>query len=197
MKEYKGKYSYREMIGLKRHIAWDFFGCLLGRRLHIEVKDRITLGIISGIIGNMAKNLTSKLLGKTGLRDDHIHAKAAGIFMTKRMAKTESGKGLGILIDFCIACKLGILLVYLLSATGKDHHLLKGASLGQSAWIIMYGVLSSLGASKSHSASAKTSFSNFLAHSIFGMIAAKAIVTLGDPNLFKPRYTSLSNPSEE
>jgi len=182
---------------LKRHIVIDLFACMLGRRLNVKIKDRITLGIISGIIGNIAKNLTFKGLSKTGLRDDDIHAKAAGIFMSRRKAKTEAGKGIGILTDFCIACKLGILLVYLLSATGKDHPYLKGASLGQSAWVMMYGVLSSLGGSRSHPVSPRTSFSNFLAHTVYGVVTASAIMALGDPNLFRPRYINLSNPTED
>lgn len=182
---------------MKKHLAIDLFACMLGKRLNVKVKDRITLGIISGFIGNIAKNIASKGLSKTGLRDDDIHVKAAGIFMSKRKAKTEAGKGLGILIDFCIACKLGVLLVYLLSATGKDHPHLKGASLGQSAWVLMYGVLSSLGGSKSHPVSHKKSFSNFLVHTVFGVVTASTIMALGDPSLFKPRYINLSNPSED
>lgn len=182
---------------IKRHIIIDLFACMLGRRLNVKIKDRITLGIISGIIGNIAKNLASMGLSKVGLRDDNIHTKAAGIFMSRREAKTKAGKGLGILTDFCIACKLGIILVYLLSATGKDHPYLKGASLGQSAWVIMYGVLSSLGGSKSHPVSPRTSFSNYLAHTVYGVATASAIMALGDSNLFKPRYINLSNPTED
>ena len=47
------------MMEIKRHIIIDLFACMLGRRLNVKIKDRITLGIISGIIGNIAKKLAS------------------------------------------------------------------------------------------------------------------------------------------
>jgi hypothetical protein len=55
------------MMEIKRHIIIDLFACMLGRRLNVKIKDRITLGIISGIIGNIAKKLASMGLSKVVL----------------------------------------------------------------------------------------------------------------------------------
>lgn len=163
----------------------------------LKIKDRVTLGIVAGILGNLVKQGLSFLFKELGLIKITAPDKAGGMFVSKRKVKKPMGSVLGIIADFCIACKLSILLVYILSGTGKDNHILKGLSLGSSAWAIMYGFLSRIGGTGFNIIRPRDSLSGFVTHTVFGVAVAQLIVTLGDDSLFRPRYHSLSNPDEQ
>ncbi|KJS82957.1 MAG: hypothetical protein JM58_13555 [Peptococcaceae bacterium BICA1-8] len=162
-----------------------------------KIKDRITLGIVAGVLANVVKQGLSYVFKKLKLINITAPDKAAAMFISKRKTKKPAGSIVGIVADFCIACKLGILLVYVLSATGKDNHLLKGWSIGSLAWTLMYGFLSRMGGTGFSQMKPRDSLSGYFTHAIFGLAVAELIVRLGDEKLFKPRYQTLSSPDEE
>ena len=161
-----------------------------------KIKDRITLGIVAGILANVVKQGLSYLFKELKITNITAPDKASAMFIPKKKTKKLLGSTLGVVADFCIACKLGILLVYIFSATGRDNHLLKGWSLGSSAWTLIYGFLSRLGGTGFSIVRPRDSLSNFFIQAVFGLAAAEFIVRLGDEKLFKPRYRTLSNPDE-
>lgn len=78
----------------------------------MKIADRIVLGTIAGLIGNLAK-----------------------------LAVTGRARNTGILNDATIAAAVGVAATYVLSATGKDRAALKGAILGVGAWNILQGLM--------------------------------------------------------
>ncbi|MFZ5942790.1 MAG: hypothetical protein ACOYVD_01685 [Bacillota bacterium] len=162
-----------------------------------KIKDRITLGVVVGIAANLIKQGLSFLFKELGWSTITPDKKAGGIFLSRKKTKQPEGKILGIIADFCIACKLAILLVFLISSTGKDNHLLKGLSGSSTAWIVMYGFLSRIGGTGFSIIRPKDAITSLLTHAVFGLVASQLIVTLGDESLFQPKYQTLSNPSSE
>jgi len=161
-----------------------------------KIKDRITLGVVAGVFANVAKQALSFVFGKLKLMEITAPEKAVAIFINKKKIGGSVSTIIGIVADVCIACKLAILLVYIISATGRDNHLLKGLSLGSLAWVIMYGFLSRLGGTGFSTAKPRDSLCSFFTHAVFGLAASELIVRLGDESLFTPRYQTLSNPDE-
>lgn len=158
-----------------------------------KIQDRITLGIIAGIIGNIFKQIVSQILEALNYQKVDAPKKAAALYVTRKKTKKPLGLLLGLIADFSIACKLGIILVYVISATGKDNHLIKGLSLGSFAWTIMYGLLSRMGGTGFWVLRPRDGISGYITHIVFGLATAEAIVRLGDESLFTPRYQALSN----
>lgn len=163
----------------------------------LKIKDRVTLGVVAGFIANILKQGCSYLLRELNLINITTTDKAAAMFISKNKTRKKPGFILGVIADFCIACKLGILLVYYISATGKDNYLLKGWSLGSIAWATMYGLLSRLGGSGFSLIKPRDSLSGFVTHVVYGLAASQLIIFLGDEGLFKPKYQTLGNPEGE
>lgn len=58
---------------------------------------------------------------------------------------TPIGKLVGVLADNTVAGALDMANVYMLSATGKDRAIPKRVALSAFSWIVLYGILPSLG----------------------------------------------------
>lgn len=148
------------------------------------LRDRITLGMVAGTTGNMVKNALDVLLplGKpTEVRFSDI---AAGIYIPKGEAATRTGRLLGRLVDYGLATIYGIPTVYLLSYTGRDKHLLKGAMVGVLTWSIGLGLARTLGVSNIYPLTAKDNLRMLLVHMVGGMATTQTALMLGDPELF-------------
>lgn len=165
-----------------------------------KIKDRIILGIISGLIGNLSKQLVSKTiikLFKFGNRDGIKIA--AGIFLPKRKVIKNSIKTriIGVVADNCIGSILGVVTTYLLGLTGKDNYRVKGIANGHFFWVTLYGFLSRMGATSAYPMSEDENIIGFINHTVYGWITSEAAVRLGDSSLFKPHLKSLSEPETE
>jgi hypothetical protein len=86
--------------------------------------------------------------------------------------------------DAAVGCLLGIASVYVLSFTGKDRAPLKGLTTGALAWVGLYGVLGNMGATNVRTALPRTVLSEFIGHSVFGLVSTATAAFLGDEDLF-------------
>lgn len=156
----------------------------------MKIKDRIVLGIVAGLIGNAAKTLYSLSAIKIGEGKVSPVKKAAGMFLNKRqmLIKKRQNSILGVLADNTVGAVLGIFGTYLLTFTGKDHYRLKGLGLGNFAWVSAYGVLSTMGATRTKPLSVEDNIRAFFTHSVYGLVTSEMIVRLGDERLFAPRF---------
>lgn len=167
-----------------------------------KIKDRVTLGIISGLIGNVAKELTAAFLirnMKMGTRNGPTYA--AGIFFPKRTMlfrkSSKKVKLVGYVTDNIIGAILGVSAVYVLSFTGKDNYIAKGIGLGHFTWTTLYGFIAKMGATSQYPAGVDNNINYLINHSVFGVITKIAAVKLGDEGLFKPNLKSLGKPEAE
>ncbi|EGW41307.1 hypothetical protein [Desulfosporosinus sp. OT] len=156
-----------------------------------KIKDRFSLGLISGLGGNLAKIAVEQVFKRTGVSKSNGYTTAAGIFLKKSDIATSYGRAVGIIADNMIAAGLGVTCTYWLTLMGKDKHLIKGAGLGAVEWGALYGVLSRLGATTIYPVKPKDAIATFISHLAFGMTKIAIAVHLGDSRLFKPKNLTL------
>jgi len=165
----------------------------------LKIKDRFTLGLLSGIAANIGKNLVSRYAESRGFSQKSFVDTAAGFFLKKRDIKTTVGRIVGILSDFSTAITIGVVNAYLLTHTGKDRWFLKGMGTGSIFWVAMYGFLGSIGKNQPvYPVSPGTALTSFLGHTLFGILSNFIIVKFGDQRIFqdsKPKRTKPNNNS--
>lgn len=147
-------------------------------------KDRLLLGMIAGLGGNMVKVGLMQIAKAMKLAEFDGAETAAGIMLPAHKLAEPRGRLVGHIGDSIIAAFLGTATTYILSVTGKDKAILKGTAAGIFMWTALYGALGGVGISKVRPASPKTVISQFIAHGAFGAAAAILVTRLGDPGLF-------------
>ncbi len=163
----------------------------------MKIKDRMLLGTVSGVIGNLAKEMAAGILIRNGRGNLSGPDMAAGIFLNRRqmLYKRRKNKLVGVITDNAIGAMLGVLNTYMLSYTGKDYYLLKGLGCGHLAWVSLFGLLTKMGGSSKHPMSVDDNFNSFISHGVYGLVTNLAIVQLGDEGLFKPNASVLGTPT--
>ncbi|MGI6629824.1 MAG: hypothetical protein ACOX4H_04740 [Bacillota bacterium] len=156
-----------------------------------KITDRFTLGIISGLCGNIAKRAVEKIFYRTGFSTMSSVKTAAGIFLRKSDVSSPYGKIVGTIADNMIAAGLGVTCAYWLSFMGKDKAFLKGCCLGVAEWAALYGVLSKFGATAIFPVPPKDALVSSLSHAAFGTTKILVATKLGDERLFKPKNLTL------
>ncbi|MCL6638223.1 MAG: hypothetical protein K6T80_00900 [Firmicutes bacterium] len=152
-----------------------------------RIKDRLILGVLAGLGGNIAKTIIVEIAKRCNLAEIDGPEKAAGMLVPPYKIADPVGKAVGYLADNVVASMLGIVTVYGLSISGKDKAVLKGALTGQAMWAMFYGVLANMGATKVQPVSPKSVLSEFAGHTAYGALTAYLATRLGDPGLFKDK----------
>lgn len=150
----------------------------------VKIKDRILLGFVAGLGGNAVKTAIGKLARKLNWSEFNGTEKAAGMLLPAHKVTTPGGKLVGYIADNVIAGMLGVATVYMLSVAGKDRAALKGALSGQVMWSVLYGVFSTLGATKVYPPAPKTVLTEFAGHTAYGAVTATLATRLGNRGLF-------------
>lgn len=149
-----------------------------------KIKDPIVLGGIAGFIGNLAKNLGNEVSIALSFSKLSYAEIAGGVFMKRRETMTPLGKAIGYFGDSAIGGALGVGLVYVLKATGKDHAIAKGIGYSHIVWTVLVGGINKIGISSIKPPDRKTVLSSYINHTLYGIAAALAITLLGDKDLF-------------
>ncbi len=149
-----------------------------------KIEDRLLLGAIAGLGGNILKLSILEIAKRLKWAEFNGTDAATGILLPAHKVAEPKGKLVGILGDATIAGVLGVTITYVLSITGKDKALFKGASSGMFMWTALYGAMGSIGLTKVKPSSPKTVLSQFIGHAAFGAVAAALATQLGDPSLF-------------
>jgi hypothetical protein len=157
---------------------------MLKEERDMKISDRLMLGFVAGLGGNIAKLAIGTLAQRLNISEIDGPGIAAGMLTPAYKLISPEGKAVGILADSVIAGLLGVGTVYMLSITGKDKALLKGALTGQVMWQSLYGVMATMGATKVQPFSPKTVLTEFVSHTAYGTVAAAIAVKLGDDKLF-------------
>lgn len=153
-----------------------------------KIKDRILLGLISGILAGVPGRIINKFIYKKGLTDIRYNPMAAELFLPKKASKTQGGVLLGLIVNNINVAVNGVGLAYLLSATGKDHKLLKGMGTGAFLWIMIDGIMGSQ-MLKIKSSKPLGPAIRLLDHLLYGALCSTLITQLGDERLFPPKVT--------
>ncbi|MGI6553824.1 MAG: hypothetical protein ACOX2P_00035 [Bacillota bacterium] len=150
------------------------------------INDRIILGLVSGIIAAKPVELLNMVKQRSGLTDISYAQVASKIFIPEEKMDTPLGNAISALVNNVNASASGIALTYLLTLTGRDKSIIKGISFGSVLWIVVNGLISSIGLDLK-SKQPLTHVLSWLDHAIFGALCACLIRRLGSDNLFPDR----------
>jgi hypothetical protein len=147
-----------------------------------KIKDRLMLGCVSGLTVNVLKSVLCMFISRWGIS---CPERAAAFFVPAKRVNEPVGRVVGVLADGVTACLLGVANVYMLSATGKDRAITKGAGLGAAAWYAMWGGVTSLGvSSKTRKVTPSNALAILVTNVVFGTTASWVATKVGDPGLF-------------
>ncbi|MEW6622766.1 MAG: hypothetical protein AB1420_06530 [Bacillota bacterium] len=148
-----------------------------------KIKDRILLGTVCGIASATIGKYINAAEYKLGLTDVQYNQLAATLFMPKNKINTPKGKLLGGIINNINVGSVGVLISYILSATGRDKAALKGMGVTAITWVMINGLLAKqvLGVK---SKKPLTPFLSLFDHLFYGYLTATMISKFGDDRLF-------------
>lgn len=166
-----------------------------------KIKDKVTLGIVAGLTGNLVKMLIDEVSTKKKISQRSFRGTAAGAWVSKKESTSTNGQILGSLLDFGMGSLGGVGTVYLLSATGKDHLVTKGLLSGISMGSLITFALAAVPTNKAKPKDAASNLSYLVSHAAYGLVTTFVAAKLGDPSVYdvKPQnnYLESTNKTSE
>lgn len=108
-----------------------------------KIKDRILLGVVAGLCGNLIKTAVDEVSLRKKISQRSFRETASGVWVsTQKEASNLKGQILGGLLDFGTGILGGIGTVYFLSKTGRDQLCIKGLVSGITIGSIITAFLS-------------------------------------------------------
>ncbi|MFZ5942846.1 MAG: hypothetical protein ACOYVD_01965 [Bacillota bacterium] len=155
------------------------------------IKDRFFLGIISGLAGNLAKNIIDEISVKKKISQRSFRSTAAGVFVSNK-SETQNIKGqiLGGLFDFGMGSMGGVFIVEFLSRRGRDHLIIKGIATGISMGSLITFILNALPSNKVKPKDAASNLSYMLSHAVYGLVTIFTASILGHKSIFDTKPTN-------
>ncbi|MEW6182627.1 MAG: hypothetical protein AB1500_05540 [Bacillota bacterium] len=161
-----------------------------------KFKDRIVLGVCCALLASLPPKLANTIEYRLGLTDEQYNQTGSSFFLPKEEAKSNSmaSKVVGSLVNNTVVGFTGVVLAYLLSISGRDRAVIKGALFGALEWVAIWGLTGKLGM-KVRSRKAATHLLSFFDHVIFGAGTAWLVSKLGDDSLYPDM--KVSSPEEK
>ena len=162
-----------------------------------KIKDRVTLGVVAGLAGNLVKTLIDEVSTKKKISQRAFRG-TAGAWVSKKESTSTNGQLLGGLLDFGMGSLGGVGTVYLLSTTGKDHLVTKGLLTGISMGSLITFALAAVPTNKAKPKDAASNLSYLVSHAAYGLVTTFVAAKLGAPSLYdtKPQNNYLEPTSK-
>ena len=157
----------------------------------MKIKDRIMLGVITGVIASLPGKIINNIEYRKGLTEQTYQKAASSLFVKDNQLDTLPGKIIGAVANQVLTVTAGIGTTYLLSLTGRDHAVVKGIGIGMLYWMFLEGLPSNLGLTISHK-KPMTPLLSILDHIVFGATCGFVASNLGDESLFPETNNQLS-----
>ncbi|KUO52042.1 MAG: hypothetical protein APF76_02565 [Desulfitibacter sp. BRH_c19] len=152
----------------------------------MKIKDRIILGVVSSLIAGIPIRLINDWQYHKGLTDVKYGQMAASLFLPKNKVNTPEAKFVAAATNHVNTGITGIIITYVLSATGRDKAMLKGMGVASTTWVIVYGLISRL-AIPVKSKKPLSPVLSFMDHAFFGTFCGLLIPVFGHSSLFPDR----------
>lgn len=159
-----------------------------------KIKDRVALGVIAGLCGNLVKTVIDEVSIRRKISQRSFRETASGVWVsTQKEASNVKGQILGGILDFGMGTLGGIGIVYLLSKTGRDQLLTKGIVSGVTVGSTVTALLSAFPQNKVRPKDAASNLSYMVSHAAYGLVTTLVAAKLGDPSLYdaKPKNNYL------
>jgi hypothetical protein len=150
-----------------------------------KIKDRMTLGIVSGLFGTILKIASDEVFLRTKISQRSFRETASGVWVSsRRQAKNPYGQLLGAIMDLGLGMVGSVAQVQILSKTGKDDLFTKGAFFGVTFGATITAMLSGFNTNKVKPKDSKSNLSYLISNTIFGLGATYSAALLGDESLW-------------
>ncbi len=145
----------------------------------MKIRDSIALGTVAGLLGNIPPLIFNLLSIQLGFSKTYFFQISGGIYLFRRFTMEPGGILLGSLVWLFTGAFLGIVIVYLLRLTGRDYWWLKGIIISNFLmFVVMYGVIYSLGGSRVVPWDIPTNLSVLAENILFGITTAYLVIRL-------------------
>ena len=151
----------------------------------LQIKDKITLGVFTGILANVIRNIIGSISYFIGLQDYHIWQFAASAYLEIEEAKSLRGIIVGSFTDYMIAALLGVIAVYFLLFVGLKNFIVKGLFIGGIAWLFVFTIAVRTGISRLNPNSFHGSLSFLFNHLLLGVLIVLFIKKYGKNVFFR------------
>lgn len=156
-----------------------------------KITDKIILGLLAGLIGNIPKAVINEILVRKGIEKKRFAEIVSGMFVTREEATSKKGVAFGFFGDFTTASFLGIPLVYILAKTGKNHKIIKGGMMGLVGLGVYRGIISQLGNKGTYPTDVITNASMSITSTLWGITTGILATVLGHKCLFESKDTNI------
>ncbi|MCR3921428.1 MAG: hypothetical protein NUK65_02790 [Firmicutes bacterium] len=150
----------------------------------LKIKDRVALGVLAGLGGNLVKTAIDELSYQMRISQRSFRETASGVWVSKRQSRSVKGQILGGLLDFGMGAVGGIGTVTLLSKTGRDKLLVKGLVSGVAMGSTVTALASAFPQNRVRPKDAASNLSYMVSHAIYGVVTTYVAAKLGDPSVF-------------
>jgi hypothetical protein len=149
------------------------------------IKDRVLLGTIAGLAGNLVKTAIDEISLRMKVSQRSFRVTAAGVWLpTAQEADSLRVQVLGGILDSGMAILGGVGTVQLLTTTGKDQLMVKGIVSGVALGSMITAMMSGLIRNKVQPKDAASNLSYMLSHAAYGLVTTYVAAKLGDASLF-------------
>lgn len=109
------------------------------------LKDTIIDSCLAGTTAFVYKNLTNHFLYYMGITPFLYRVEASTLVLPLGQANSVYGIIIGLFTDFILLNWFALIIAYFLQNTGFDYAILKGAFIGASSWVLIYGFFAHTG----------------------------------------------------
>ncbi len=155
--------------------------------MKIKIKDRVLLGVVSGILAAIPALSVNIYEHKKGLINMTYPQSAGTLSLKKSKVNTIEGKIMSNVINGIGMSSAGVATTYVMSATGRDHPILKGIGVNYLYAVIFAGILPKIGLVAKPRP--KFPILGLIEHTMTGVLSGLLVSRLGDDSLFPDNNT--------
>lgn len=139
--------------------------------------------MVSGVIAGIPGKYINAFERRRGLTDLRYSRLSVNLFTPRNQVDSKNEKILAAIAISVTSGFFGVLVSYLLSVTGRDHAVLKGAGSAACGWIAVNGLLGGQ-VMKKKNKNPMAPILSFIDHLINGGLCGFLVSKLGDDSLF-------------
>ena len=163
-----------------------------------KIKDRDTLSIVSGLIGQAGIIIVDTASRSVGISKRSYREAAAGMFLSKSQASSVKGQVLGVIMTGAVSILGSNNIIKRMSQTGRDKLLSKGILSGITIGAIATLLPSLAPKNKMHPKDAASNLSYVFSNIIYGLLTTFAAAKLGHDSLYDvPPQNDYMKPTEK